>query len=119
MPKTIAFGLDSTPLDTDWDSLDAIFADMKKVAVEHPGSLVIAADDPGINYNPPRVGRLGWNLYDPSKSEDDFIKRWTITLGVIRKLHREGKLKAPMESLKTAADRKTLVDSLVGDHEVV
>lgn len=55
--------LDAMPLATDWEDLNALWADMMRFAKENPNHLFVCADDPGMNHSPPRVGRLGWTAF--------------------------------------------------------
>ncbi len=81
------FKRDATPLETDWEDLRALFADMQAFAKEHPRHVFISADDPGIHYNPWRVPRMGWTAFIPhpiglrdGEYFDEEPKVWTITL---------------------------------------
>lgn len=72
---------DDKPLDTDWDDFQLLWDDMARFLKDNPKHTIISADDPGGNYIPPRLGRVGWSafLVVPS-GEDEKSKYWSITL---------------------------------------
>lgn len=101
---------DATPLDSDWDDIRKLFADMKCFGKEHPDHVFIPADDPGINYTPPRVPRLGWVAL--SLESPLYDKSWTILLSKIHKtLGHTPEEEVIRESLKSAHSRRTFTES--------
>jgi hypothetical protein len=73
--------LDYTPLVTDWDDFQLLWDDMARFLKENPKHTIIAADDPGVNHVPPRVGRIGWSAFlVVPRGEDEKARHWSITL---------------------------------------
>jgi hypothetical protein len=111
---------DSSRLDTDWDDLNELFADIRKYVKEHPGVEVMSADDPGVGYTPPRIPRLGWSAFqiqptehacenvrrlargEPAIEWDEQARYWTIPVAS----------NGLALSLKTASGRQALAKAL-------
>lgn len=110
---TGALDLDATPIDTDWDDLGKLWADMQAFAYANPEHKFIAADDPGIHYNPWRVARLGWcafreDVSGTGRSED--MKTWTITIPNVRATLKPD---SPIQdALKSQVGRQAMIDAL-------
>jgi hypothetical protein len=118
--------LDKTPLDTDWDDIHKLFADMKGFFVQNPDYTLLGADDPGCTYQPPRIPRFGWVAYKPRPINladgnsggciygDDEMKAWTIPIAKLRPvlLSNDPKDEALAESFKTREGRQTLLEAL-------
>jgi len=120
--------LDDTPLPTDWERFDLLWADVENFALDHPGHTFLCADDPGVNHTPPRVGRLGWTAFlerpagmDPEAPWDEQAKQWTITMPNAKRAILEpwdGSLSQPNKnlelerSLKTSDGRKEMLTNL-------
>jgi hypothetical protein len=82
--------LDDTPLDTDWDDFHLLWEDLARFARENPNHTFISADDPGVNYSPTRVGRIGWSAFLVAPpGEDEKAKCWTITLPNLKRTVRD------------------------------
>lgn len=107
--------LDPTPLPTDWEDIQALFADMRKFAEENPRHTFLSADDPGQHYEPCRVPRFGWVAF-LDNAEDEREKSWTITLANVRKTLADGPptSEALRESLKTQTGRQKLLEAVIG-----
>lgn len=80
----MAFNLDTSPLPSDFDTIHEILMDMCEFSDRHPNHVLLPADDPGYNHNPPRMARWGWVAYLPN-SKDEQPKHWTILLGNVAK----------------------------------
>ena len=87
----MTFKLDDTPIDSDRSDLTSLFAEMLKFHQENPSHQFMCADDPGLNYVPQRVPRIGWVAYrthpDPGSMQnfDEQMNTWSITLVNVRK----------------------------------
>jgi hypothetical protein len=66
---------DATPIDTDCDDLQTMIADIRQHRTD--GDIITNADDPGTDYDPVRVPRIGF-VGQPSG------KTWTITIWKLR-----------------------------------
>ena len=62
---------------SDWDTLEELWADMKKFAQEHPNHVFLCAD------HPPRLGWMAFLEVPPGYNEQ--AKSWTITLDNVKK----------------------------------
>jgi hypothetical protein len=123
--------LDATPLDTDGTDIYEVFKDIAKWAKEHPGWTFICADDPGVNYAPPRVPRMGWCASKQPENpyrDAEQIKVWTITLTNVRVSMAQGRPGVAFEeqskvvetmrrAIQTAAGRKAMLNAIVGGVE--
>lgn len=98
----------SEKLDSDWDDIDKLWADMKTFSETHPDHTIMSADDPGMNHIPPRAPRMGWVAFVKDAAEED-AKHWTIPITALKKTLRMG---PNAEALKTATGRQALVDRL-------
>jgi hypothetical protein len=78
---------------------------MEAFGKTHPDHMLICADDPGCNHNPPRVGRLGWVAY--RDNPDEQVKMWTIT---IRNLRMTFKRKTPKFDM---SDRQKMLEGII------
>lgn len=80
--------LDETPLPSDWDDIQALWADMATFAEAHQEHVFLSADDPGyFEGSRIRVPRMGWTAFKPRSGEgpeDEQARYWTITLGAFR-----------------------------------
>lgn len=107
--------LDATPLDTDWEDLDALCVDMKAFADAHPDHKFICSDDPGFAQKP-RVPRMGWTAYSPVGHER--AKTWTITLRnvgtSIAGKPDQNSAELAVGFLRTAEGRKRHLESVIG-----
>jgi hypothetical protein len=100
--------LDNTPIETDWETLEELWGDMKNFGVSHPKHTFMCADDPGFHYDPPRIPRLGWTAFlevPPNSGQDEGSKCWTITLANIKKHGTNGM----SDVLKTSAGRQVML----------
>lgn len=70
-PSKISMAKYGPPLDSDWDDLPSLLADLERFMREHPGYQVLVADDP-------HIGRVGWSAF---RDEDQNCHHWTITVG--------------------------------------
>lgn len=61
-------------LDTDWDSFEELWEDVKEFIKTHPDHSIICADDPAH-------GRYGWVAFVPGQGEDE--REWTIPCSYI------------------------------------
>jgi len=109
------FKLDSTPLPTDWDNLQDLFADMKKFAEDNPGHTILPADDTGQHYQPWRVPRLGWTAF-LDNAADEQAKMLTIKLVNVKNVIASGHAfsDALRESLRTPLGKQKLLESVIG-----
>lgn len=72
---------DSTPISTDWKDIHELWGDMKRFREGHPHHVFIPADDPGHQYTPARVPRLGWVAYlEVGLGGDEQAREWSITV---------------------------------------
>jgi hypothetical protein len=122
--ETNPFYRDATPLDTDWNSIGEMLADIRAFCKANPSHELLPADDPGTNYKPWRVARIGFcafrnvtpefcheNIRRDGRGEkmldwDEQQKNWTITLGKVRSSQEDGDV--PMTVLHTAQGRLAL-----------
>ena len=127
------FTPDQTPIESDWDDIHDLLKDMRAFAQAHPEHEFIPADDPGANYNPPRVPRVGWVAFRRNKPEeaaesikrlargetvpdyDEQMKSWTISVFKLQAaLTRDKPMDdALWECLKSSAGRKKLLETVV------
>lgn len=78
------FVLDSTALPSDWDDVNALWADMESFAAQHPSHVFLNADDPGFSgAHRARAPRVGWTAYRPHP-EDEQARYWTITIPALK-----------------------------------
>jgi hypothetical protein len=59
----VAFFRDSTPLETDWDDLNAMLDDIRAFCKANPSHELLSADDPGTHYKPWRIPRIGFSAF--------------------------------------------------------
>jgi hypothetical protein len=78
------YGLDTSPIESDWDDIQKLQTDIRQFIIDHPDCKVYPADDPGFRTR--RIPRKGWVAYNEDES---IIKEWTITLGDLKKSARE------------------------------
>jgi hypothetical protein len=106
--------LDRTPLETDWESFDELWMDMKKFGASHPKHTFLCADDPGFHYSPSRIPRLGWTAFlevAPNSGQDEEPKCWTITIENFKKHNTLG-----VEGIfKTAVGRQKMLELIRTD----
>jgi hypothetical protein len=107
-PLRMGSTLDSTPIPTDWEDIHELWGDMKKFASEHPNHTFISMDDPGFNYDPVRVPRLGWSArLKVGLGGDEQAKAWTITISNVKKTFRGRE-----DLIPTPANRRTQLQEL-------
>lgn len=76
------FEIDTTPLPSDFDTLEELQLDISAWMREHPQCVVFRADDPGYNRTPRKAPRLGWCAYNPADETER--REWTITLANVK-----------------------------------
>jgi hypothetical protein len=102
-------GVDASPIDTDWEDIHDLWADMEKFAQEHQGHMFLCADDPGFNHEPPRVPRLGWVAYRDNP-DDEQAKMWTITVRNVRRTFKRKPTNLDFSDRKKMLDKITIRD---------
>lgn len=69
-------------LPSDWADINALIADMKQFATEHPDYEFMCADDPGNS--PIRAPRFGWTAFKV-EGDVELSKLWTIKVRDVRR----------------------------------
>lgn len=83
MTQTNPFALDANPIETDQTDVLLMIQDI--LMHQKQGLKLLAADDPGVHYSPPRVPRFGFVAYrDAAMKDDDLVKQWTIKLSTFK-----------------------------------
>jgi hypothetical protein len=100
--------LDTSPLDTDFNSFRELWEDLRKFAKEHPDHKIIWADDPGFHHTPQRIPRIGVSAF-LTNSEDEQAKEWTIPVSNMKTDEFPDVLR---RAFQTARGRNNLIDSL-------
>lgn len=71
--------LDDSPLDSDFNSFEELWADLLAYVEKHPYYQFLCADDPGFHTR--RIPRMGWVAYEtPETATSNPAKEWTIPL---------------------------------------
>ncbi len=123
-------GLDHTRLDSDWNNIHELLADIQNFLSTHPDHELLPADDPGINYSPPRVARVGFssfrvippevayeNIKKSARGEvvpewDEQARFWTIPLPKLAETLDTEKNSGLTDMFKTQHGRQALCMSL-------
>lgn len=105
--------LDSTPIASDWPDFPGLWAAMQQFAKDHPNHTFLCADDPGVNYQPPRIARLGWTAFraNPPEGETEDAQAWTITVANLKKTY-DSSPEPSKQALQTAAGRQAMLETL-------
>lgn len=75
--KIVEMSKPDITLDTDWDSFQELWEDVKEFMKKHPDHIILCADDPVHS-------RYGWVAYIPGGVEEEQEKEWTIPLSCIQ-----------------------------------
>ena|SRR5271157_1385728 len=128
--------LDETPQPSDWQDLNEMFSSIRSFMKEHPGHILLNADDPGFGVGPDgkpisaRIGRIGFCAFRERPPElvgqvlrdeagqptefDEQMRRWTITLARVRHAYNDGMEPTLAAILQSSKGRQKLAASLSG-----
>ena len=114
-----ALKINSDRLDTDWDDIHKLWADMYRFAQKNPKHTFVCADDPGVNYETMRVPRMGWSAFLEGAVPEDH-RVWTIKLSTVAKTLRSNsnleKINPDpvIESFQTPHGRQEMLKFVIG-----